>query len=189
VLLLPKSASLYLLVIFSTGLLCVPIFLRASYRISKHRALCFGAIQSSIATALLFWLPANSFWLTLIVYVFIGVNFGASAFLMRSMMADIVDEDHVFTGAERSALFYSILTLTPKMGSALAVGFVYPLLDSVGFDPTIVNPPETLADVRFIMALTPTLVTVGVAWIMWSYPLDRAAQQAIRATLEAKQTS
>ena len=187
VLLLPKSASLFLVAVFVTGVLCVPVFLKASNRFSKHRALCFGAIQSSFATVLLFFLPANSFWLTLLVYIFIGINFGASAFLMRAMMADIVDEDHLFTGVERSALFYSILTLTPKLGSALAVGLIYPLLEWVGFNPTIVNSPETLAGVRFIVALTPTLVTVCVAMIMWNYPLDRTVQQSTRAMLDATQ--
>ena len=139
-----------------------------------------------MATALLFVLPANSFWLTLVVYVFIGVNFGASAFLMRSMMADVIEEDRAFTGAERSALFYSILTLTPKLGSALAVGLVYPLLAWVGFSPTLVNSQETLDGVRFIVAFTPTLVTASVVLIMWNYPLDRAAQRSIRATLDAQ---
>jgi len=187
VLLLPKSASIFLIAIFLTGVLCVPLFLQLSYRFDKHRALCFGAIQSSVATVLLFVLPANSFWLTLFVYVFIGVNFGASTFLMRSMMADIIEEDRAYTGAERSALFYSILTLTPKLGSALAVGLVYPLLAWVGFSPTIVNSSETLTGVRFIVAFTPTLVTACVVLIMWKYPLDRAAQQSIRARLDAKQ--
>ena len=185
VLLLPTSAALFLIAIFLTGVLCVPIFVKASYRFSKHRALCFGAIQSSFATALLFVLPPNSFWLTLLLYIFIGINFGASAFLMRAMMADIVDEDHVFTGVERSALFYSILTLTPKLGAALAVGFVYPLLEWVGFNPSGSNSPETLEGVRLVVALTPTLVTAIVALIMWTYPLDRAAQQSIRAKLDA----
>lgn len=187
VLLLPKSAALFLIAIFLTGVLCVPVFVRASYRFSKHRALCFGAIQSSFATAFLFVLPSNSFWLTLLLYIFIGINFGASAFLMRAMMADIVDEDHVAIGVERSALFYSILTLTPKLGSALAVGLVYPLLQWVGFDPTGVNSPETLAGVRFVVALAPTLVTASVVLIMWNYPLDRATQQSIRTKLDRMQ--
>jgi Na+/melibiose symporter-like transporter len=86
VLLLPQSAALFLIAIFLTGVLCVPIFVKASYRFSKHRALCFGD-NSSFATAFLFVLPPNSFWLTLLLYVFIGINSRASAFLMRAMMA------------------------------------------------------------------------------------------------------
>jgi len=46
----------------------------------------------------------------------VGVNFGAKNFLMRSIMADVIDQDRVTVGAERSALFYSLLTLTAKLG-------------------------------------------------------------------------
>ena len=183
VLLLPRSASLFLIAIFVMGIACVPLFLKLSYRFSKHRALCIGAISSSVATLCILFVPVGSFWLSLLLFIMIGVNAGAGTFLMRSMMADIVDEDRAETGAERSALFYSILTLTPKLGAALAVGFVYPLLDWVGFTPTGTNSAETIDGVRLIVALTPTLLTTSVALVMWKYPLDRAVQERIRARL------
>ena len=186
VLLLPKSASLFLVVLFVSGLLCVPIFLKLSVRFSKHRALCIGAIQSSFATVLLLVVPAGDFWFSLLIYIMIGVNLGASGFLMRSMMADIVDQDRAETGAERSALFYSILTLTPKLGAALAIGMVYPLLDWVGFDPAVANSSDILGSVRLVVGLAPTLVTIVVALVMWNYPLDRHAHRKIRAQLDKR---
>lgn len=185
VLLLPKSASLFLVVIFVMAIFCVPLFLKLSYRFSKHRALCIGAIQSALTCTCFLILPAGSFWLALILYTLIGVNVGASSFLMRSMMADIVDEDRAETGAERSALFYSILTLTPKLGAAIAVGLVFTMLDWVGFTPTGTNSAETLEGVRLIVALTPTVVAICVALVLWHYPLDRVAQESIRAKLLA----
>lgn len=185
VLLLPSSASLFLVVIFVMGFISVPLFLKLSYRFNKHRALCFGAILSSFATLSLLFLPASSFWLTLLVFMAIGVNVGGSSFLMRSMMADIVDEDRAETGAERSALFYSILTLTPKLGAALAVGLVYPMLDWVGFTATGTNTEETISGVRMVVAFTPTVVTICVALVLWNYPLDRDSQKQIRERLAA----
>ena len=83
VLLLPQSASIFLVAIFLTGLLLVPLFLRISYRFGKHRTLCFGAIQSSVATACFFVIPQASFWLALVTFIMVGVNFGAKDFLMR----------------------------------------------------------------------------------------------------------
>lgn len=185
VLLLPASASLFLVVIFITGLLCVPIFMRLSYRIGKHRTLCWGAILSSFATATLFFIPAGAFWTTFAVFVLIGVNIGARDFLMRSMMADVIDVDRVNVGAERSALYYSMLTLTAKLGFALAVGIIYPLLDWVGFDPAVVNDSATIDGVRLVVATSPTLVTICVAIIMWRFPIDRARQHELRAELAA----
>jgi Na+/melibiose symporter-like transporter len=186
VLLLPRSASLFLVVIFATGLLCVPILLRLSYRFGKHRTLCWGAILSSCATASIFFIPAGAFWITFVVFVLIGVNIGARDFLMRSMMADVIDVDRVNVGAERSAVYYSMLTLTAKVGFALAVGIIYPVLDWVGFDPTGVNDSATISGVRLVVAASPTVVTICVAIIMWQFPIDRAKQQELRAELAAR---
>lgn len=183
VLLLPRSASLFLVAMFVMAFVCVPLFLKLSYRFSKHRALCIGAIHSCLTCLCFLILPVDSFWLALFLFTNIGVNVGGSAFLMRAMMADIVDEDRAETGAERSALFFSILTLTPKLGAALAVGLVFPMLDWVGFSTSGNNSSETLDGVRVIVAITPAVVAASVALVLWKYPLDRAAQERIRVKL------
>ncbi|MEP1142438.1 MAG: MFS transporter [Henriciella sp.] len=181
VLLLPKSASLFIVVIFVAGLFFVPVFLKLSYKLSKHHALCIGALVQMFATTFLLFIPESSFVFALVIYLLIGANAGAATFLMRSMMADIVEEDAVRTGAKRSALFYSILTLTPKLGAALAVGLVYPMLDWVGFDPKALNSGEVLQNVRYVVALTPMVASVGILWALWNYPIDRAAQLSVKA--------
>lgn len=180
VLLLPKSASLFIVVIFIAGLVCVPVFLRLSYKFSKHQALCIGAGVQLFATAALLVIPERSFLPALFVYALIGANVGASTFLMRSMMADIVEEDTERTGANRSALFYSILTLTPKLGAAMAVGLVYPMLQWVGFDPQALNSAEVLHNVRYVVALTPIAASIGIIWALWRYPIGRDAQRATK---------
>jgi GPH family glycoside/pentoside/hexuronide:cation symporter len=188
VLLLPQAASLYLVVIFLTGLFCVPLFVRLSVKFGKHRTLCYGALQSSFATAMFFVVPVDSFWWVLIIYVLVGMNFGAKDFLMRSMMADVVDQDRVNVGAERSALYYSMLTLTAKVGFAVAVGLIYPILDWVGFDasPGGSNDQATLDGVRWVVAASPTLVTLAVAAIMWRFPIGREEQRVLREKLAGR---
>lgn len=176
VLLLPKSASLFIVVIFIAGLFCVPVFLRLSYKLTKHQALGIGAGVQLFATSFLLFIPESSFVLALVVYALIGANAGAATFLMRSMMADIVEEDTARTGAKRSALFYSILTLTPKLGAALAVGIVYPMLQWVGFEPKALNSAEVLQNVRYVVALTPMAAAVGILWALWNYPIGRDAK-------------
>lgn len=187
VLQMPSSASFFLVALFATGLLSAPIFVKLSYRLGKHRTLCLGTLISSIGTCALFFLPAGGFWLALVAYLFIGLNFGARDLLMRSIMADVVDEDTVRTGRERSALYYSTLTLTAKLGAALAVGTILPALDWVGFDPSGANTQATLDGVRFVVAATPTLVLFAVVAIMWNFPLDRAQQGTYSEELERRQ--
>ncbi len=186
VLLLPEAASLFLVLIFVFGLVCVPLFVWMSGRFGKHQTLCVAALQSTVATGLFFIVPSASFWWVFLIYLLVGVNFGGKDLLMRSIMADVIDQDRVAVGADRSALYYSMLTLTNKLGAALAVGIIYPILDWVGFDPNGQNPQEILNAVRIVVAASPTLVTLAVALIMWRFPLGRSEQQALRARIEAR---
>lgn len=186
VLQMPDYASFYLVALFATGLLSAPLFVKLSYRLGKHRTLCVGTLISSIGTCALFFLPAGGFWLTFGAYLFIGLNFGARDLLMRSIMSDVIDEDTVNTGRERSALYFSMLTLTAKLGAALAIGTILPVLDWVGFDPRGENTQATLDGVRFVVAATPTLVLFAVAAIMWHFPLDRERQSSYRIELDRR---
>jgi len=77
-----------------------------------------------------------------------------------------------------------MLTLTAKLGFAIAVGVIYPLLDLVGFDPSGTNDQATLDGVRWLVASSPTLVTLSVAMIMWRFPIGREEQRALRRKLE-----
>ena len=117
----------------------------------------------------------------------VGVNFGAKDLLLRAIMADVIDQDRVGVDAERSALYYSSVTLTDKVGMALAVGIVYPALDLIGFTVGGANDQATLDGVRLLVAGSPTLITLCVAWIMWRFPLGREEQRALRAELARRE--
>lgn len=186
---MPQHASTYLVVLFVTGLASVPLFVRMSYRLGKHTTLCVSAFVTAVGTIGLFFLPSGSFWPAFVVFLFVGVNIGAKDFLMRSIMADVVDEDRLRTGVDRSGLFFSMLTLTAKVGLAASVGIIYPMLDLVGFDPAGVNPESTLTGVRLVAATSPTLLLVLVVAVMWRFPLDKSAQLALRAKLDVSRAA
>lgn len=187
VLLLPQAASLYLVLLIAAGLVSVPVFVRLSRTLGKHRTLSLSALLASLATGCFFVVPSGSFWLVFVIYLMIGLAFGGRDLFMRSIMADVIDQDRVNVGADRSALYYSMLTLTNKVGSALAVGIIYPILDWVGFDPKLANPQDILDAVRVVVAASPTLVSLAVAMIMWRFPLGREEQAALRAQIEGAQ--
>jgi Na+/melibiose symporter-like transporter len=183
VLAMPEHASTYLLVLFASGLACIPIFVRLSYRIGKHQALCVSTLMTSIGTTSFFFLPAEQFWMTFFIYILVGISIGSKDFLMRSIMADVIDQDKVKTGVDRSALYYSMLTLTAKIGLAASVGILYPMLDWVGFDPNGENTSSTLTGVRIVVATSPTLLLFLVAVVMFRFPLGRSQQEELRRQL------
>lgn len=186
VLAMPQYASTYLIVLFTVGLLCVPLFVKLSYRLGKHQTLCAAALITATGTISLFFIPPGAFWITFIVFLFVGVNTGAKDFLMRAIMADVIDQDRVNTGQDRSALYYSMLTLTAKIGLAASVGIIYPMLDMVGFDPAGINDEATIEGVRLVVATSPTLLLFVVVGVMWRFPLDKASQESLRRALGSR---
>jgi Na+/melibiose symporter-like transporter len=109
-----------------------------------------------------------------------GINLGAGSFLLRSVMADVADHDQVETGNQRTGLFFSLLTMTSKVGAAIAVGVTYALIDGLGFIPGQENTPQALEAVRSTFVWLPTLMYFAVAGIMWHFPLDEARQKENR---------
>src|SRR5690606_3436513 len=87
------------------------------------------------------------------------------------------------TGQQRTGLYFSLLSLTGKVGCALAVGITSPILDLIGFDAKGHNTPERLNQLAALYVVLPSLFMLAAAWVMWSFPLDREAQEEVRRQL------
>jgi GPH family glycoside/pentoside/hexuronide:cation symporter len=70
------------------------------------------------------------------ILVLAGLPYSAAPLLVRSMMADIGDEERLASGVDRTGLLYAIVNGTVKLGYALAIG-VFLLLSWLGFDPKV----------------------------------------------------
>ena len=64
------------------------------------------------------------------------VGFCASAFilLIRAMVADVVDEVKLETRRDLTTLMFSMVTTTTKVGQAVTVAIVFPILALVGYN-------------------------------------------------------
>jgi len=184
---LPKQASILLFIYFVAGLICVPLWIKLSYRISKHRTMCVAMLYIACLTPCIFLLPKGDFVITAIAFSIFGVTYGAGGFLLRSIMADVVDIDTLATGRERSGLFYSLLVMTNKLGYA-AAGLVYPILTLVGFDgrPGAVNSPEAIQNLAYVYVGMPFIFVLLTAWAMWNFPIDKFKQQEVREAIARK---
>lgn len=181
---LPRFASLLLLVYFVAGFIGIPIWLRIAHWQGKHRTLAMAMFYGAITLPLVIFMPRGEFWWLFVGNTLYGVAYGAGAFLLRAVMADVCDHDAVRTGEHRTGLYYSLLTMTNKVGAALAVGLTYPLLDVIGFVPQPgANSPETLGQLLALYVTLPALFMLAAGAVMWNFPIDKAAQEEIRAKL------
>lgn len=178
-------AGLLLLCYFASGLLAVPLWLGLSKYFGKDRV-WRGAMLWNIAWFLpVFWLGPGDFGLFLLVCVMTGLSLGADLILPASMQADVVDLDTAQGGGERTGLFFAFWGLATKLATALAaLGLGAAAL--FGFDPGLAqNTPSALAGLTLLYAGLPVLLKLLAIALLWRWPLDQAAQAALRARIDA----
>ncbi len=178
--------SLALIAFYSAHIIGVPVWVRTSYRLGKHRTFGVASLGFCLTSAS-FFLPGEGDVALFIGFLFAtGFMHSGLQFLIRAMAADVIDYDNVQTGGQRSGLYFALLALTAKLGGALAIGLTYPLLDQVGFNAQGGNSAETLDAFRIIYVLIPTLAMIGAYLGIRGFRLDQHAQAELRSEIEAR---
>jgi len=186
---LPEHASIALLFYFLASFLAMPIWLKLAYKVGKDVALKIALLYAVVINLGL--IPIAQEGSVVVLWGFtiaFGVAFGAAPTLLRSMMADLTDEDELRSGQKRPGLFFALLTTTNKLGAAFAVGASFAILEvAFGFVPGGDNSSEAL-DGLLVTYCVGTAFGLFLAFLsMLKYPLDRAAHDEIRRELERRQ--
>lgn len=186
---MPEWTSLFLLMYFLAGLASIPFWLRISYRFGKHKTLATAMFYMSAVLPFMFLIePGDVFGYGAINVVY-GLGYGAAPVLLRSITADVTDDDSLRSGTQRAGLFFSLLTLTNKLGFATAVGIAYPLIGAMGFDPdSSTNAVSAITALRNAFILIPLVCFGAGAVVMWRFPLDETRQAELRADVESAST-
>lgn len=183
---LGKWSSLMLLVYFIASFCGIPFWIRLSYRLEKHHTFAVAKIYISITLLLILLIEPGNVWLYALGNILFGLASGAGAFLLRSIMADVTDHDNLESGTQRTGLYYSLLTMTNKVGYAVAVGITYPILDWIGFIPGGTNTPQTIEALKYLFVFVPIPILLLAALAMWNFPLNRVEQEKLRDLLEQR---
>ena len=186
VLQLGDRANVLLLCFFCVGFLMAPLWIWLARHFQKHTTVCISAGYNVLAVGLLFFIPPGRLDLAAIVIALQGVNLASVPFLMRSCMADVADEDALRVGRHRTGLFFSMLTLTAKIGSAATIGINYVLLDMIGFNAQGGNEPTTIMALKVLFVSVPIVMSLVMIVAMARFPIGRAEQQILQEKLAAR---
>lgn len=178
------QAGVLLLIYFIAALAGAPIWPLLAKRIGKHRALIVAALIYAAVQVGAVLTPAGDSLIGMFVLVLAGLPYSAAPVLVRSMMADIGDEERLASGIDKTGLLYAIVTGTVKLGYALAVA-VFIALGWMGFDPKAPTPAGDAALVG-LYAFAPAGLALLVAAIMLRYPLDANRLAEIQRQLAAR---
>lgn len=180
--------SLALIAFYTAHIIGVPLWVRLSNRIGKHRCFAVNSLAFCITTAS-FFLPGQGDIAMFIFFLFCtGLAHSGLQFAIRSMAADVVDYDNVATGGQRTGLYFALLAITAKAGGAIAIGVTYPLLSFVGFDAQGSNSDEALTAFRWIYVTVPAISMILAYLAIRGFRLDEAEQQALQQEIQARQS-
>lgn len=178
--------STALAIYYIGGTLGIPFWMRVSKRVGKHRTMAVAKLLQVLVLPVFIFLPTGDGISLTVFMACYGVLVSSGTFLLRAITADVVDLDYLESGEERTAFFYSLLTMTSKAGMALAVGGAFMLLDVVGFKPGQVNTPQAIDGLRYLFVGIPMCAYLAIVIVMWNFPLGRERQQSVRAQIESK---
>mgnify|MGYP001358603396 FL=1 len=185
---LPKHASIALLFYFLSSFLAMPLWMKAAYKFGKDNALkaALGYVVVINLALIPFAEPGNVAVLWIFTISF-GMAFGAPPMLLRSMMADLTDEDELRNGQKRPGLFFALLTTTDKVGAALGVGLSFTILEmAFGFEPGGNNSTTALNGLLMTYTVGFAIPTFIAYAALIGYPLSKQKHDAIVRELRAK---
>ncbi len=182
-----KRFPLMLLIENAATLVAVPFWVRLSDRIGKHRALALAALWLALLSIPLMRLgpgDANALvgWIALR-----GSSFVAILLLANSIAADVIDEDTLASGRQRTGLFFAVWGMMTKLALALGVLLGTALPAAVGYDPTAeVIPSVIQGRLMTIYGGVPALLMGAGALFLWGFPVTRERHREVRAQIEAR---
>ncbi|MFZ4603040.1 MAG: MFS transporter [Caulobacterales bacterium] len=182
-----SEAGLLLLLYFLGALIGAPLWTGLGRKIGKHRALAMAAVAYAIAQASVLIAPPGLVW-AIVAMTLAGVPYSAGPILLRAMMADLADEERLQSGVDRNGLLFGMLSGAVKIGSAFAVFASATALEVLGFQAGLAdeNDPLALAALAAAFAVAPALLGLAGAALIFGHKMDKAAHDAIRRQLDAR---
>jgi Na+/melibiose symporter-like transporter len=188
---LADSAAIIYVICFPLNIICIPLWIRLSKRIEKHRAYALGAILNTFGfIALGFIEPGElAFYHYLVVFGLLQMAQAAWWVLPTAMLGDISDYGTFKTGVEQSATYYSVHTFMYKSFQGLGGAVAFSLAAWFGFDPSLdVHDEQSAFGIKVVMAFIPAILTAVVAVLILYFPITARRHYVIRQYIDRRQS-
>jgi GPH family glycoside/pentoside/hexuronide:cation symporter len=184
----PEVIGPALLVSFLSVLACVPLWVRISRRIGKHRAAGLSLLVAiSINVVVTLQLEPGDGWLFVGLLSVIGGISAAFLTLPIGIVGDVIDFDTLKSGTLRGGLYFGVWSFFQKLAPALAIGGALPLLSLLGFDPKGENSESALDALRYVYCLAPAPFFLIGSLSLLLFPLDERRHDIIRRRLDVRE--
>ncbi len=189
-LLIPDAFASILLVTTISGLCSVPIWIRITAWLGKHRAWAWGWLVNSFALMPFFWVEPGPAAVipTYILMALYALSNGVSAIAPFSILGDVIDYDILKTGVDRGGNYYAFMMFAVKaLGSTgglalIMLGAVFGYELAEGYENTEFAKRGML--IMFVAA--PGIFQLATLPLIWNFPIDARRHNIIRRKLETR---
>jgi GPH family glycoside/pentoside/hexuronide:cation symporter len=161
-------------VFMSTGLLAmligVSLTKALSARFEKRKLMIVLSLLNAVSMAVFFVTPPDQYWLMVFVNCLGTLVIGPTPALVWSMYADTADYGEYKTGRRTTALVFSTVQFSHKLGLAVGAGLAGIILAWFGFVANEVQT-ETLG-IRFMFSIFPAILAVIGVIAIYFYRID-----------------
>jgi len=182
------QCSVAMLLYFVAGIVGAPIWVVASKKMSKHKALIISSLIFAALYAAMYFAPKGNFLVCAAMTFANGIPYAASLLLTRALMADIGDEVMLETGHDHKGILMAILSATTKVGYAISA-LTITILGVLHFN--VKSPKNSPADalmwVEIFFIGLPVLFLILGAVAMLRYNLTPERHGEIMTQLKAKE--
>jgi Na+/melibiose symporter-like transporter len=185
----PEWTPIILALYFIAAICGTPLWLFIANRLGKHIAWRIALLVAAGSLVSVPFMGAGDVIWFLAVALVIGVTLGADLAMPAAMLADVVDQDILATGRQRTGIYFAVWAMAAKLAAAAAVGLSFPILDWAGFIPDMYNDASALLVLSIMFGLCPVVFKLLAAWIVWRYPLTADRQAEVRREIAAQRSA
>ncbi len=188
---LEEQRDLILGTVFIVAALALPLWDWAAHHWSKRHAYVAGlGFLAVVMIVLALMQPGAPLVGILALAALAGVGISAAHVLPWAMIPDAIEWDELQTGQRHEGAFYSLITLSNKVGASVVLPAALLLLDWSGYQPNATSQaPRVLLVVRALVGLAPALLLMGGIAFALTYPLSRERHRAVREELARRRAS
>ena len=174
-------------VFLSLGLLAmmvgVSLTKTLSQRFEKRQLMIVLSLLNAISMAAFYFTPPDQYWLMVAINCAGMLAAGPTPALVWSMYADCADYGEWKTGRRTTALVFSTVQFSHKMGLAVGAGMAGIILSWFGFVANEAQTATSMAGIRFMFSVCPAAFALMGIVAIYFYRIDSRMTKQIEHDL------
>lgn len=160
---------------------------RLGSMIGKHQAATLGFIAYAVFLVIVHLAPFDRLPVGAGVMLLFGATLSAGPVLVRSMLADVGDEERLLRGVDHTGLISALFSNSNKLGAVIGPALAFAVLGATGFQAkAAAQAPETVRALALMAIGAPAAIGLLAALLVRGHALTAQVHAEVRARLQAQ---